>query len=290
MSIYELSNYILSGEKIQELTDVYIGTRADFEWNPRITPQSSKFKYLETFNAPWDNPKLLFCYSQRIQTLSSSLKLFKNPCVIVFGNSDENMTLDKCKPFIESSLIKHIFCQNLMFNHVKVSFIPIGIANQQWNHGKLSNFEQYCFYNMHNEKTELILLSMSLHSNRQRAQWSYELSIKGIQNRKFVYHKDYLDTLAMSKFCICPEGNGIDTHRLWEALYMKSIPILRKCAFTDILVAASIPCVLVDSWTDINISTLPDYDSFDFGEDYVYRISFLNFKNKILNDAFFLTL
>ena len=100
MSIYELSNYILSGEKIQELTDMYIGNRADFEWNPRITLQSSKFKYLETFNEPWENPKLLFCYSHCIQTLSPLLHLFKNPCIIIFGNSDESMKVfGKLSPF-----------------------------------------------------------------------------------------------------------------------------------------------------------------------------------------------
>jgi hypothetical protein len=289
MSLYEICNYISTGEKLQELADVYVGLKSDFEWNPRIAKCTDRFKYLESFNQQWDNPKLVFCYSQRVHAVSVLLHLFKNPCIVIFGNSDENMTQEKCTAFLESPIIKHIFCQNLMFQHPKVSFIPIGIANQQWAHGNLSNFKQYYFYNMHNEKTEPILLSMSLHTNAARAKWSSELSKRGITNRHFSSHKDYLDALAASKFCICPEGNGIDTHRLWEALYMKSIPILCRSAFTDVLLAASIPCVLVNSWAEININALPEYDTYDFGEDYTYRISFLKFKNEIicLRDSLF---
>ena len=29
----------------------------------------------------------------------------------------------------------------------------------------------------------------------------------------------------MHRFVLCPPGNGIDTHRLWEALYSRTIPV-----------------------------------------------------------------
>jgi hypothetical protein len=38
--------------------------------------------------------------------------------------------------------------------------------------------------------------------------------------------KDYFNYLSTFKFAICPEGNGIDTHRLWECFYLKVIPIV----------------------------------------------------------------
>tara|TARA_B100000424_G_scaffold244013_1_gene213989 strand:- start:12249 stop:16142 length:3894 start_codon:yes stop_codon:yes gene_type:complete len=38
----------------------------------------------------------------------------------------------------------------------------------------------------------------------------------------------YFEEIQKYKFVICPEGNGIDTHRLWEALYSKGIPIVEK--------------------------------------------------------------
>ena len=39
--------------------------------------------------------------------------------------------------------------------------------------------------------------------------------------------EEYERDLLTSNFVLCPEGNGIDTHRVWEALYSGSIPIVR---------------------------------------------------------------
>jgi len=36
----------------------------------------------------------------------------------------------------------------------------------------------------------------------------------------------YMESLCLAKFAPSPEGNGIDCHRHWEALYCKSIPIV----------------------------------------------------------------
>lgn len=36
----------------------------------------------------------------------------------------------------------------------------------------------------------------------------------------------YLKEMRCHDFVVCPRGNGVDTHRLWEALYMESIPIV----------------------------------------------------------------
>jgi len=38
----------------------------------------------------------------------------------------------------------------------------------------------------------------------------------------------YLDEMIRHRFVLCPPGNGIDTHRLWEAVYAGSIPIVKR--------------------------------------------------------------
>jgi hypothetical protein len=37
--------------------------------------------------------------------------------------------------------------------------------------------------------------------------------------------KDFFDTIRNYKMVVCPAGNGVDTHRLWEVLYSNRIPI-----------------------------------------------------------------
>ena len=282
MSHYDITYYIASGEKFQQLADIYIGTTYDFKYNPLIWSQQTKHKQIESIVGGWNNHTLIFCYSNHIEKIAKYLQFFKNKCVIIFGNSDENITYTKCKPIIDSDIILHIYCQNLMFSHSKVSYIPIGVANRQWAHGKIEYFMSLPLYDIQYYKLSHILLSMSLHTNAERAACASILLNKGIPNRRFSDYKDYLLALSTAKFCICPDGNGIDTHRLWETLYVKTIPILRRSAFTDILVAAQIPCIVVSNWSDLDIPSLPDYSTYSFDDEYISKISFITFKNDIL--------
>jgi hypothetical protein len=37
---------------------------------------------------------------------------------------------------------------------------------------------------------------------------------------------EYLRELAEHRFCLCIRGNGVDTHRFWESLYLGVIPVI----------------------------------------------------------------
>jgi hypothetical protein len=50
-------------------------------------------------------------------------------------------------------------------------------------------------------------------------------------------------------FVLSPEGNGIDTHRTWEALYMGAIPIVQRSVFIDSFRFS--PLIVVDDITAI---------------------------------------
>lgn len=60
----------------------------------------------------------------------------------------------------------------------------------------------------------------------------------------------YLSRLRSSNFTLCPEGNGIDTHRLWETLYMGGIPIVKSNSAIDSLVS-DLPVLVVQSWNHV---------------------------------------
>jgi hypothetical protein len=59
----------------------------------------------------------------------------------------------------------------------------------------------------------------------------------------------FLREVRNHKFVLCPPGGGVDTHRLWETLYMGSIPIVKR----DIAHAAwqDLPILFVDSWDEV---------------------------------------
>ena len=75
--------------------------------------------------------------------------------------------------------------------------------------------------------------------------------------------------LANHKYSICPEGNGLDTHRFWESLYVRTIPIVIRTPLTEQIRASGIPCVLIDSWNTFSLDSLPEYSSFKFDDDLI---------------------
>ena len=71
----------------------------------------------------------------------------------------------------------------------------------------------------------------------------------------------YLNEMMEHKFVLCPRGNGLDTHRLWEALYSRTVPITRyedgHRNFTDL------PILFVNDWSEVTEEFLHrKYDEF----------------------------
>jgi len=275
---------IPSGEEFQQLANYYIGEEDDFVYNPLIKQQESRFKYIHKINEEWDNPFVLFCYGGRIIEFAKKLKFLKNECIIIFGNSDENQTLEKCQSYIDWPKVLHIFCQNLSCYNDKASLIPIGMANKQWPHGNINNFLELDIGVLHKEKTKDLFCSFKVDTNFiKRSECLIAINKKGISNIFYSDPKDYLKELSLHKYCICPEGNGLDSHRFWEALWVESIPITLRNTLTEQIQKLGVPCILLNNWDELDISKLTDYSSFVFNEDYFKRISFKFYSDKILS-------
>jgi len=60
----------------------------------------------------------------------------------------------------------------------------------------------------------------------------------------------YLANLRKYSFVACPEGNGPDTHRLWETLYMGGTPIVTKNSAIEPLVR-DLPVLVIEDWKEI---------------------------------------
>jgi hypothetical protein len=61
----------------------------------------------------------------------------------------------------------------------------------------------------------------------------------------------YLRNLRQIPFVICPEGNGVDTHRLWETLYMGGVPVVKTNDYLNIILR-DLPVIVIPSWNKLN--------------------------------------
>lgn len=256
--------HFITGEKIQFSCELFIGNQSDFNFNPNVLRlHSKKYKALNSIQSEFDNPKIIFCYSNLLKNkkvLIDKLTLLKNPFYLVFHNSDQNFNESDTLLFEKLPLLQKIYCQNMNVNHSNVFPLPIGIANSQWQHGNLNSLND--IYIKPISKTEHIFFNFNINTNKKLRNECYQkIKKKNIPWNNNLSHKNYLENLKRYQYCICPEGNGIDTHRFWECIYLDVIPICKKNIVVEHY-SQYFKIIILDDWDDLDISQLTEEPDF----------------------------
>lgn len=203
--------------------------------------------------------------------------------IIITHNYDWNINNTYIFP---DNVIKW-FAQNVNVINSKIESIPIGLENRWWfieiqkkekmlnklNSPKILRNLVYVNYNIKNNLAKRIV-PYELLKNKSYATIKY-----GLNGQMF---DEYLEDIYDHKFVICPEGNGIDTHRTWECLYMNTIPIEKRNInnqfYTDL------PICFVDDWEEINETFLEnEYVRIKNIEWNLDKLDFNYWKNKIIS-------
>ena len=246
----------ITGEKIQFLCNHFIGTNKDFNFNPNVLKYINKFIDLG-INIKMDNKPIIFCYTHHIDNINlliNTLKNMKNPFKLIFHNSDKNFNKNKLVLFDKLPLLQKIYTQNMNVIHLNVMPLPIGFANSQWKHGTENIYKKV--YNMNIPKTKNIYFNFNIKTNKKARQECFNnIKKKNIKWNKSKSYNNYLIELKSHKFAICPVGHGLDTHRFWECIYMKTIPICKKNILVEYY-KKYFPIIILDKWSDLNINNL----------------------------------
>lgn len=267
---------IITGEKIQMEADYFIGEPGDFDYNPSIRFLFEK--HVSIFSPTFPNVQkhvLIFCYTHLLEihfdTLCALLKRIPSEFSLLFHNSDGAFK-EKHESLLNIPNLRKIYSQNLMIQPTDtVVPIPIGIANSMWNHGNLSAWKS--ILEMTSPiKTNRVYFNFNIHTNvHLRSACHQEMMKKNVPIQPSLDYKEYLQRLRTFQYAICPEGNGKDTHRFWECLYLKTIPICTRNHVT-VYYSQFYPVVLIDSWEalDLNcplhtaVTDWSNYDLLDF--------------------------
>ena len=185
------------------------------------------------------------------------------------------------------------YTQNLISEHPKVKPIPIGIANPKWSHGNQSRFLE--IMGERQEKTKKVYVNFNISTNpparhdclkkisdhyplQNQKNYPNAASIKDHDNFVESTQKDYLRDIAESYFTVSPVGNGFDCHKTWEAIYMKSVPIVTRWHGVEIFKKLGIPILIIDDWSDLkDLDSSPD----------LYNKLWKDFEPSSLNFEFF---
>lgn len=278
----KLANLSLTyGDQYLLLADCVLRSKLPRPYYPVVEWDQKTLKYFEDILEEWDNPPLIFCNNDTdLNCLVDRLHFFKNKIVLMSHNTDANIT-EQYAFVYEHPKIHHWFTHNVLVDHPKVTCIPIGKANPTWVHGNQEFFQQIKSNTPPKVIHNAIFACFLLSTNREKREYCQSIiESLGIKNRPITHPLEYFHTLASSYFCICPEGNAVDTHRFWECWYFKTIPICLRTPFNEYL-AKQFPCCLIDSWEKLPEQLIP-YNESLFTPEVFEKLDFSYYKKLIV--------
>ncbi len=71
-------------------------------------------------------------------------------------------------------------------------------------------------------------------------------------------YEDYLSAIKDHEFILCPSGNGIESARNWETLYMGRIPVFKRHPYLEEMFK-DFPVVFVDDFSEVTEKLLNDF-------------------------------
>jgi hypothetical protein len=210
--------------------------RCNWVHDPRY-PEKRLFHYRIAKDGDW-----VFLNGDYIDSFVDRLpRIRTKQFTIIVHNSD--------RPFGKSELHKllpvanHIYAINTIIHHPKLTTIPLGFIDKRLQ--EIASFTKPKY-----ERTIEVYCNFKVANNiplRQHCMDAFKDDPR-IVVRNETEFLPYLDDLCRSKFVICPEGAGTDTHRVYEALLCGATPVVLRNSLSHLY--ERLPVCIVNSWND----------------------------------------
>lgn len=207
------------------------------------------------------------CYFTKFEMLRDTLtEIIKKgkPCVLISGNSDFTHDKNSVDWMLQNAPVKTFYAQNLAHNCENVYQLPLGITNvtdcargakhgaNHINKPKHSNKIKH-LYDDGSTPQKLIYANFRLSTNPQHRRHCANVA----SSAPFTTYENhgvdlevYFEQCRDHKMIVCPDGNGLDTHRVWETLAIGRVPIVMKKSGVEQF--RNLPIVLVDQWEELH--------------------------------------
>ena len=258
----------------------------------------SEILQLNNFAKLHNGNDILFCKTDFLGALFQHIEKWTHRCTLITGNSDYAITDDVVKH--APQCITTWYAQNADTTNPKVTGIPIGLENSEdcildghgagWEHAKekislLTNPPNI-------ECTSKIYanFSLSTHASRKNIRklcnnLSY-VTTQVSNNHAEINERSYatyVKEILSHEMVVCPRGNGIDCHRVWEVLYLGRVPIVKR--ENAMRYFEELPILFIDDWSHLqNIDYIED--QFHSIKNKSNRMLDMNYwKNRIQGDS-----
>ena len=232
----------ISGDSIAKICDYYL-------FGP--------FGNQEINHSALNSASSLFVNGDKL-TQALSIGIPENVKVLVTGNSDQNWSE---KPKLPSSIALWLCQNNGLLDSTSVFSLPIGLENLRLGHAGRSKYR----FKLHEDVVlNRVLVPPISNTNPIRAEIRRKTNLRSdiysVQGESLTIRK-YIGLLAQYRFIFCPEGNGYDTHRLWEVLYADAFPVVLETNFTRNLRPLGLPILEIPDVESLTKSEIAEHHS-----------------------------
>jgi hypothetical protein len=217
---------------------------------------------LNKFGDLHDGKHIIFCKSDYLKNEFKKIKKLKNEVILISGNGDHTID-DWFVSEMPDNILKW-YCQNNSVYHDKLIPIPIGLENTlhnkrkghgvAWPHARQKIIKLNNQFNSVNHQlpAKLLYANFNEQTNLSHRQPIKELCLKNsfiTWHEPLLEYNEFINAVLDHEAVVCPAGNGIDTHRLYEILYCNRIPVVVKMGnyplYTELY--EKLPIVILDT-------------------------------------------
>jgi len=221
------------------------------------------------------NPVIYVCNSAMLH-FNTIVQYIDFSFILVSGDSDDSMPFDVLtsevfEKLISNHFLLHWFSQNMTIDHPKITRMPIGMdyhtmeSRDVWGPITIASTQEVLLNGVKSNSIPFYERELKCYSN-----FHFQMNTKYGQDRKdavaqiptdLVYYEPQIvprlkswNTQKEYAFIISPHGGGYDCHRLWEALILGCIPIVKTSPIDKLY--EDLPVFIVKSWSDITMELL----------------------------------
>ncbi len=243
-------------------SEIQARTLSLFKCRPSSIPFVSGDTFRSLADAVWEHKNkrlevahirhgsIVFCESELLPELKSKiLNKVTVPYTLILGNSDFNHGKD-LENLITQTSVTTVWAQNMTCEVNRVKPIPIGIENA-WrsNHGKISRFKD----SGDEKRIWRIFAAFNIGTNLNARSIAANVAVRASNTDRLAQLSpaQHSESLRKYAFVLSPEGNGLDTHRTWEAMYLGCVPIVSSSYMSEAFAELGLPLWVVNSYDEI---------------------------------------
>lgn len=206
--------------------------------------------------------KVVFCKIDHALCFFEKLRLTRRRVILITGEGD--LPCDEFRQKYLPANVVRWFATNVTYPHPRVTALPLGLGAAS-DPVTLSSDQIVDGRNQSPPREKWLYVNFRPQTNPSVRQpiFDHFASMASSQSWITLENPDdqgggekYLQNLISHKFVLCPPGNGVDTHRMWESLAAGAIPVvLRSMAMEPF---KELPILFVDRYQDVSLELLQD--------------------------------